>query len=115
MSVKILYHGHSNLEIYSGGHHILIDPFFTGNSAADMPADKADPTHILITHAHSTTSAMPWPSPAAPSAPITCCFEMYAASAKASAEYLAYEPRRLPQPFLRQSHDDPRARRYVFF
>jgi L-ascorbate metabolism protein UlaG (beta-lactamase superfamily) len=52
MSVKILYHGHANLEIHSGPHRIQIDPFYTGNPLADIPADKANPTHILLSHAH---------------------------------------------------------------
>ena len=53
MPVKILYHGHSNIEIHTGTHKIQIDPFYSGNSLADVPAEKANPTHILLTHAHS--------------------------------------------------------------
>ncbi|HUO09594.1 MAG TPA: metal-dependent hydrolase [Phycisphaerae bacterium] len=53
MSIKILYHGHSNLEIHSGPHRIQLDPFYTGNPLADIPADQANPTHILLSHAHS--------------------------------------------------------------
>src|SRR5215469_915132 len=52
MSVTILYHGHSNLEILSGPHRIQLDPFYTGNGLADIPAEKASPTHILLSHAH---------------------------------------------------------------
>jgi len=52
MSVRVLYHGHSNLEIHSGAQRIQIDPFYTGNPAADVVADKVNPTHILLTHAH---------------------------------------------------------------
>src|SRR5579863_8610508 len=53
MSVKILYHGHSNLEIHSGSHVIQIDPFYTGNSLADVKAESVNPGTILLTHAHS--------------------------------------------------------------
>lgn len=53
MSVEILYHGHSNLEIFSGGHRVQVDPFYSGNPLADVGAEKANPTHILLSHAHS--------------------------------------------------------------
>ena len=53
MSVKIIYHGHSNLEIHSGAEIIQIDPFFTGNPLAEVTADKVNPGTILLTHAHS--------------------------------------------------------------
>jgi L-ascorbate metabolism protein UlaG (beta-lactamase superfamily) len=52
MPVKILYHGHANLEIHTGAHRIQIDPFYTSNPAADIKADAANPTHILLSHAH---------------------------------------------------------------
>jgi len=52
MAVRVLYHGHSNLEIHSGAHRIQIDPFHSGNPLADVAADKVNPTHILLTHAH---------------------------------------------------------------
>ncbi len=51
MSVRILFHGHSNLEIHSGEHRVQIDPFYTGNPAADS-MDNVNPTVILVTHAH---------------------------------------------------------------
>jgi L-ascorbate metabolism protein UlaG (beta-lactamase superfamily) len=40
------------MEIHSGEHRIQIDPFYTGNPLADVAADKVNPTHILLTHAH---------------------------------------------------------------
>ena len=52
MSVEILYHGHSNLEILSGEHRIQIDPFYSGNPSADVGAETVNPTHILLSHAH---------------------------------------------------------------
>src|SRR5258707_254056 len=52
MSVKIIYHGHSNVEIHSASHRIQIDPFYTGNPLADIPAAQANPTPILLSHAH---------------------------------------------------------------
>jgi L-ascorbate metabolism protein UlaG (beta-lactamase superfamily) len=53
MAAKVLYHGHSNVEIHVGTHRIQIDPFYTGNGLADVPATAANPTLILISHAHS--------------------------------------------------------------
>ncbi len=41
-----------------------------------MPADKADPTHILITHAHSDHVGDAVAIAKRTKAPITCCFEM---------------------------------------
>jgi L-ascorbate metabolism protein UlaG (beta-lactamase superfamily) len=50
--VKILYHGHSNLEIHSGKSRVQIDPFYTSNGLADVKAESVHPTHILVSHAH---------------------------------------------------------------
>ena len=52
MSVKVIYHGHSNIEIHAGNFRIQLDPFYSGNPLADVPADKVSPTHILLSHAH---------------------------------------------------------------
>jgi len=52
MAVKIIYHGHANLEIHSEAHRIQIDPFYTGNGLADVGPEKVNPTHILLSHAH---------------------------------------------------------------
>src|SRR5438874_7114824 len=52
MSVRIVYHGHSNLEIFSGNHRIQIDPFYDSNPLADVKSDKVSPQFILLTHAH---------------------------------------------------------------
>lgn len=52
MSARIIYHGHSNLEIHSGAHRIQIDPFYDQNSLADVKSDQVSPQFILLTHAH---------------------------------------------------------------
>jgi len=52
MAVRIIYHGHSTLEIHSGNHRVQLDPFYTSNGLADVKADKVSPTHILVSHAH---------------------------------------------------------------
>jgi L-ascorbate metabolism protein UlaG (beta-lactamase superfamily) len=52
MTTTVLFHGHSSFEIKTGGQSILIDPFFTGNPAADVSADELNPDFIVISHAH---------------------------------------------------------------
>ena len=52
MSVRVIYHGHSTVEIHSGPHRIQIDPFYNQNPAADCKADAVSPQFILLTHAH---------------------------------------------------------------
>jgi L-ascorbate metabolism protein UlaG (beta-lactamase superfamily) len=52
MAVKVVYHGHSNVEIHVGAARVQIDPFYTGNPLADVGAEKVSPTHILLSHAH---------------------------------------------------------------
>ncbi len=56
MPVRIVYHGHSNLEIHSGPHRIQVDPYYDDNDLADCKAKDVSPTHILLTHAHSDHS-----------------------------------------------------------
>jgi L-ascorbate metabolism protein UlaG (beta-lactamase superfamily) len=51
--VKLTFHGHSCWEIEDGSHRVLIDPFLTGNPAADTGADAfRELDAILITHGH---------------------------------------------------------------
>lgn len=52
MAVKIVYHGHSNIEIFSDGHTIQVDPFYDNNPLADVKAKRVSPQFILLTHAH---------------------------------------------------------------
>jgi len=52
MTVKITYHGHSTFTIESDGHTLLIDPFFTGNPLAKIPASQAKADFILLSHGH---------------------------------------------------------------
>lgn len=52
MSTRVQWLGHSCLLVETGGKHVLIDPFLTGNpraaaSAATVPADL-----VLISHGH---------------------------------------------------------------
>ena len=52
MSFSILWHGHSNMQIFSGGVSILIDPFFEGNPLAPDWMSVPRPDVVLVTHDH---------------------------------------------------------------
>ena len=77
MSVKILYHGHANLEIHTAaGARIQLDPFYTGNPLADVPAAGVNPTHILLSHAHGDHVGDAVALAKRTQAPITANYEM---------------------------------------
>lgn len=51
--MRITYYGHSCVGVATGGHHLLFDPFISGNPKAkhiDLASIPA--THILVTHGH---------------------------------------------------------------
>jgi len=52
MSVKFTWYGHAALGLEIDGTKVLVDPFFTGNPAAAIPADKAKADFILLSHGH---------------------------------------------------------------
>jgi L-ascorbate metabolism protein UlaG (beta-lactamase superfamily) len=52
MSTKITWYGHATLGLETGGYHILIDPFFTGNPAATASPQAVKADYILVTHGH---------------------------------------------------------------
>jgi L-ascorbate metabolism protein UlaG (beta-lactamase superfamily) len=49
---NLTYHGHSVFEIKSGGHSIVIDPFFSGNKNAKVKPSEVKANYIILTHAH---------------------------------------------------------------
>ena len=51
--MKINYWGHSCVSIETKNHHILIDPFITGNPLCPIEVTDIKPTHIIITHGHN--------------------------------------------------------------
>jgi L-ascorbate metabolism protein UlaG (beta-lactamase superfamily) len=52
MAVKIIYHGHSNVELHSDGRRIQLDPFYDSNPLADVKSHGVDPQFIFLSHAH---------------------------------------------------------------
>lgn len=51
--MKIQYHGHSCFSIYTDTHHLIIDPFLSGNPLSKITADSLAPDVILLTHGHN--------------------------------------------------------------
>jgi len=52
MSTQLTWHGHATLSLETGGYHILVDPFFTGNPKAGVSPDRVKADFILVTHGH---------------------------------------------------------------
>jgi L-ascorbate metabolism protein UlaG (beta-lactamase superfamily) len=52
MSFKFTWYGHATLGLETGKYHIVVDPFFSGNPAATVTADKVLADFILISHGH---------------------------------------------------------------
>lgn len=50
--IRATWHGHATVSLESGGRHILIDPFFTGNPAAVSDQASVTPDTIIVTHGH---------------------------------------------------------------
>jgi L-ascorbate metabolism protein UlaG (beta-lactamase superfamily) len=51
--MKLSFHGHSCWDVDDGSHRVLIDPFLTGNSLADVgPDDFSSLNAIVVTHGH---------------------------------------------------------------
>lgn len=50
--MKITFLGHAALAIDTGNHNLIVDPFITGNDAADISVDSLQADFILVTHAH---------------------------------------------------------------
>lgn len=52
MTVEITWHSHACLEFNYNGAKILIDPFITGNPAAQISTDEVTADYILVSHGH---------------------------------------------------------------
>jgi L-ascorbate metabolism protein UlaG (beta-lactamase superfamily) len=52
MPITYTWYGHGTGLLETGGHKLLIDPFFTGNPAATIAADQAQASFILVSHGH---------------------------------------------------------------
>lgn len=52
MGTTIRFLGHAAIEIQTGGHCLLIDPFISGNKSTPVKVGELSPEYILVTHAH---------------------------------------------------------------
>ncbi len=52
MSTKITWYGHAALGLETGGYHLLVDPYLSGNPAASISPDQVPADYILISHGH---------------------------------------------------------------
>jgi L-ascorbate metabolism protein UlaG (beta-lactamase superfamily) len=52
MATRLRWLGHSCLLFESGGKHVLVDPFLTGNPKAAAKADEVPADLILVSHGH---------------------------------------------------------------
>ena len=50
---KIIYHGHSFVELRINKHIVYIDPFISGNPLCDIKKESADCNFIILTHGHA--------------------------------------------------------------
>jgi L-ascorbate metabolism protein UlaG (beta-lactamase superfamily) len=52
MSFKLTWYGHATLGLETGGYKLLVDPFFSGNPAANVSAERVQADFILLSHGH---------------------------------------------------------------
>ena len=52
MSITHTWFGHATQMLDVNGTKLLVDPFFSGNPAATITADKAQADYILVSHGH---------------------------------------------------------------
>jgi L-ascorbate metabolism protein UlaG (beta-lactamase superfamily) len=76
MPHTLRYHGHSTLEIHTGPHRILFDPFLSSHPLATVKPDALSPTCIFLSHAHWDHTEDVIPLAKRTGCPVVCCFEM---------------------------------------
>jgi L-ascorbate metabolism protein UlaG (beta-lactamase superfamily) len=52
MAIKLTWYGHAAFGLTVNAHHLLVDPFLTGNPRAAASADAVEADYILVTHGH---------------------------------------------------------------
>ncbi|MBN1306057.1 MAG: metal-dependent hydrolase [Anaerolineales bacterium] len=52
MTNILTWYGHATLGLETGGYHLLIDPFFEGNPAAQGDPNTVKADYILVSHGH---------------------------------------------------------------
>jgi len=49
---KVTFYGHACVQIESGEHILIIDPFITGNELCTIKPDDVKADYVLVTHGH---------------------------------------------------------------
>jgi len=52
MAFKYIWYGHGTHGIETGGYKIVVDPFFTDNPSASIPATEVEADYIVVSHGH---------------------------------------------------------------
>ena len=52
MSLTFTWYGHAAIDLFTGGLHILVDPFLSRNPKASISAEAVPADFILVTHGH---------------------------------------------------------------
>jgi L-ascorbate metabolism protein UlaG (beta-lactamase superfamily) len=52
MNTTLTWLGHAALSIQTGGFHLLVDPFLSGNPSATVSAKSVSADYILVSHGH---------------------------------------------------------------
>jgi len=52
MSIEVIWHGHSVVEVVSPMVRLVIDPYFTGNAATSRKAEEVEADVLVVTHGH---------------------------------------------------------------
>jgi len=52
MLTTLRWYGHAAIGIDTSGYQLLVDPFFTGNTATTQKPEEVAADYLLITHGH---------------------------------------------------------------
>ncbi|BAJ64796.1 MULTISPECIES: metal-dependent hydrolase [Anaerolinea] len=52
MGLTFTWYGHATIGLETGGYHLLVDPFFSGNPAATAKPNEVRADFILVSHGH---------------------------------------------------------------
>ncbi|WP_138494233.1 metal-dependent hydrolase [Paenibacillus pinistramenti] len=51
--MQLIYHGHSTIQLNTGGKSLIVDPFLSGNPHAAAKPEDIKTDAVLLTHAHA--------------------------------------------------------------
>lgn len=74
--MKIVYHGHSCIQLITNGKSLIIDPFLRGNPLAVTKPEDIKTDYILLTHAHTDHILDAEPIARANDATVVATFEL---------------------------------------